>query len=115
MTIQQWFDENWYSNCFTIITVVVSGMISLVISAVYYHKGNRNNLRMNIIYPIIRLFEEKYSRQNYEKLCEIAKDYTSRYMNRREMLCLGWLPETQFEDGIKKTIRWYLDNREWWE
>ena len=28
---------------------------------------------------------------------------------------LGWLPETKFEDGIKKTIRWYLDNKGWWE
>ena len=28
---------------------------------------------------------------------------------------LGWLPETRFEDGIQKTIRWYLDNKEWWE
>ena len=28
---------------------------------------------------------------------------------------LGWLPETKFEDGIKKTIQWYLDNRDWWE
>ncbi|WP_295235753.1 dTDP-glucose 4,6-dehydratase [Veillonella sp.] len=28
---------------------------------------------------------------------------------------LGWLPETKFADGIKKTIQWYLDNREWWE
>ena len=28
---------------------------------------------------------------------------------------LGWLPETKFEDGIKKTIKWYLDNKEWWE
>ena len=28
---------------------------------------------------------------------------------------LGWLPETKFEDGIKKTIKWYLDNRQWWE
>ncbi len=28
---------------------------------------------------------------------------------------LGWLPETKFEVGIKKTIRWYLDNYEWWE
>lgn len=27
---------------------------------------------------------------------------------------LGWLPETKFEDGIKGTIRWYLDNRKWW-
>ena len=28
---------------------------------------------------------------------------------------LGWLPETKFEDGIRRTIRWYLDNRDWWE
>ena len=28
---------------------------------------------------------------------------------------LGWLPETKFADGIKKTIQWYLDNKEWWE
>ena len=28
---------------------------------------------------------------------------------------LGWLPETNFEEGIKKTIQWYLDNRNWWE
>ena len=27
---------------------------------------------------------------------------------------LGWLPETRFTDGIKQTIRWYLDNRNWW-
>lgn len=26
---------------------------------------------------------------------------------------LGWLPETKFEDGIRKTIRWYLDNKKW--
>ncbi|WP_173444216.1 dTDP-glucose 4,6-dehydratase [Selenomonas ruminantium] len=28
---------------------------------------------------------------------------------------LGWLPETKFEDGIKATVQWYLDNRQWWE
>jgi dTDP-glucose 4,6-dehydratase len=28
---------------------------------------------------------------------------------------LGWLPETNFAGGIQKTIRWYLDNRSWWE
>ena len=28
---------------------------------------------------------------------------------------LGWLPETRFEDGIKKTIKWYLENRNWWQ
>ena len=28
---------------------------------------------------------------------------------------LGWYPETRFADGIKATINWYLENREWWQ
>jgi len=28
---------------------------------------------------------------------------------------LGWYPETKFEDGIVKTIRWYLENQDWVE
>ena len=28
---------------------------------------------------------------------------------------LGWLPKTKFDDGIKQTIEWYLNNRSWWE
>lgn len=28
---------------------------------------------------------------------------------------LGWLPETKFADGIKKTIQWYLTHQKWWE
>lgn len=28
---------------------------------------------------------------------------------------LGWLPATKFDDGIKMTIKWYLDNKPWWE
>ena len=28
---------------------------------------------------------------------------------------LGWEPETKFENGIVKTIKWYLDHKEWWE
>ncbi|MDR0813159.1 MAG: dTDP-glucose 4,6-dehydratase [Oscillospiraceae bacterium] len=27
---------------------------------------------------------------------------------------LGWLPETKFADGLKQTVDWYLNNREWW-
>lgn len=28
---------------------------------------------------------------------------------------LGWLPATKFNDGIKKTINWYLTHKSWWE
>ncbi|MEL1133813.1 dTDP-glucose 4,6-dehydratase [Desulfitobacterium sp. THU1] len=28
---------------------------------------------------------------------------------------LGWLPSTAFDEGIRMTIRWYLDNKAWWQ
>ena len=28
---------------------------------------------------------------------------------------LGWMPETMFEEGIRKTIKWYLENKTWWQ
>lgn len=28
---------------------------------------------------------------------------------------LGWRPEETFETGLRKTVQWYLDNREWWQ
>ena len=28
---------------------------------------------------------------------------------------LGWRPAETFETGLRKTVRWYLDNRSWWE
>jgi dTDP-glucose 4,6-dehydratase len=31
---------------------------------------------------------------------------------RRE---LGWKPEVKFDDGIRMTIKWYLENKGWWE
>lgn len=28
---------------------------------------------------------------------------------------LGWQPQETFESGIRKTVQWYLDNRDWWQ
>ncbi len=28
---------------------------------------------------------------------------------------LGWLPTTKFDDGIRQTIDWYLENESWWK
>lgn len=28
---------------------------------------------------------------------------------------LGWYNSTSFEEGLKNTIQWYIDNREWWK
>ena len=28
---------------------------------------------------------------------------------------LGWRPAERFETGLRKTVRWYLDNSDWWQ
>ena len=28
---------------------------------------------------------------------------------------LGWTPQETFESGIRKTVQWYLDNKDWWQ
>lgn len=33
----------------------------------------------------------------------------------RAMAALGWVPAETFATGLEKTVRWYLDNRAWWE
>src|SRR5206468_2542384 len=27
----------------------------------------------------------------------------------------GWTPEIPFEEGIVRTVQWYVDHRDWWE
>jgi len=28
---------------------------------------------------------------------------------------LGWKPDTRLDEGLRKTVRWYLDNQKWWQ
>jgi len=35
-------------------------------------------------------------------------------VNINKIKALGWKREIDFEDGIKSTVKWYLDNKEWW-
>lgn len=55
-----------------------------------------------------------------EDLITFVKDrpgHDRRYAINPEKIYyeLGWVPRTNFEDGIKKTIKWYFDNEVWWK
>lgn len=86
-----WFYDNLYSNIFTLFTVVLSGLVSLFISKYYYDKGNRNNLKMNVIHPICSLLRQQYDANNYSTLAKLSKDYSIRYMKPKEINCLNLL------------------------
>ena len=43
-------------------------------------------------------------------MCNAAEPWIDSRKLQRE---LGWEPSLQFEEGIERTVRWYLDNQEW--
>ena len=56
--------------------------------------------------------------KSYSDLITFVKDrpgHDKRYAINAEKIEreLGWRPEETFESGIRKTVEWYLDNREW--
>jgi dTDP-glucose 4,6-dehydratase len=56
----------------------------------------------------------------HERLIEFVEDrpgHDWRYaMDDRKLRGeLGWRPSESLETGLRKTVRWYLDNRAWWE
>lgn len=93
----KWFLNNWNANIFTLFTVLLSGIISLIISAAYYRKGNRNNLKMSVIHPIISILNDGYLRNNYKNIEKISREYSVRYFKRKELKKLNTLLETYKE------------------
>lgn len=80
-----------------------------------YNIGGHNEMRnIDIVKIICDTLDKPYSLITY---VTDRKGHDMRYAIDPTKIHteLGWLPETKFEDGIKKTIQWYLDNREWWE
>ena len=97
-------------HCKAIDLVLQKGRVGEV-----YNIGGHNEMR-NI--DIVKLICKELGKP--ESLITFVKDrkgHDMRYAIDPAKIHeeLGWLPETKFEDGIKKTIKWYLDNTEWWQ
>lgn len=97
-------------HCKAIDLVIHKGHVSEV-----YNIGGHNEMR-NI--DIVKLICKELGKT--ESLITHVKDrkgHDMRYAIDPTKIYneLGWTPETKFADGIRKTIKWYLENREWWE
>jgi dTDP-glucose 4,6-dehydratase len=81
---------------------------------VYNVGGNNEKANIEIVKLILK---ELGKPESFIKYVKDRPGHDRRYAIdaakiKRE---LGWEPETRFEQGIKETIEWYLNNREWWE
>ncbi len=80
-----------------------------------YNIGGHNEMRNIDI--VKRICRELGKSESLIEFVEDRKGHDLRYAidNTKIQTALGWQPEVKFEDGIRKTIQWYLGNRAWWE
>lgn len=74
-----------------------------------------NNERTNL-YIVRTILEQLGKPESLIKHVQDRPGHDRRYGidPTKIMKELGWKPKHTFETGIKETIRWYLDNKEWW-
>ena len=80
-----------------------------------YNVGGHNEMRnIDIVRIILRQLGKS---EDLITFVEDRKGHDLRYAIDPHKISseLGWLPETTFEEGISKTIKWYLDNESWWQ
>jgi dTDP-glucose 4,6-dehydratase len=88
-----------------------------------YNIGGLNEwTNIDLVYHLCRLLDEKLDRPkgNSEKLIRFVKDragHDKRYAIDSTKLEkeLKWKPSLTFEEGLEKTVDWYLQNRDWVE
>lgn len=98
----EWLLKNECANLFTLFSIIVSGLISLVISKYYYKKGNRENLEMSVIVPLCSLLSNGINKDNYEKFEQLMGNYNIRYLSEDEKNTLIEL-RNNYESMYKNT------------
>lgn len=113
MQVRDWLDVT--DHCRAIDAVLTRGKLGQI-----YNIGGHNEYR-NI--DVIKLIIANLQRENPridESLIEFVTDrkcHDQRYGIDPTKISkeVGWKPETKFADGIKRTISWYIKNKNWLE
>lgn len=112
MNIRDWlFVED---HCKAIDMVINNGRLG----EVYNVGGHNERTNITIVKEVIKYLSENVDKEISEALIKYVEDrkgHDRRYGIDPEKIKqeLGWYPETTFEVGIVRTIKWYLDNQEW--
>lgn len=112
MNIRDWLYVE--DHCKAIDMVINNGRLG----EVYNIGGNNERTNIQIVKTVINYLNENVDKEITEKLIKYVEDrkgHDRRYGIDPNKIKeeLGWYPQTTFEVGIKETIKWYLDNKEW--
>ncbi|HYM19951.1 MAG TPA: dTDP-glucose 4,6-dehydratase [Candidatus Kapabacteria bacterium] len=105
-------------HCDGIFRVIESGKPATV----YLFGGSSERTNLDLSKTILRIVAHKTGKPERDLLSLITHvadrpGHDRRYAmdwlsSQRE---LGWEPQTNFDNGIERTVDWYLQNRSWWE
>lgn len=112
MNVRDWLYVE--DHCKAIDMVATAGRVG----EVYNVGGHNERTNIFIVKTIIKELQSKYDQGISESLIEYVADrpgHDRRYGIDPTKIKegLGWYPETAFENGIVKTIDWYMENKEW--
>ncbi len=112
MQIRDWLYVE--DHCKAIDMVVRDGRLG----EVYNVGGHNERTNITIVKTIIEYIKDNVDSEVSENLIKYVEDrkgHDRRYGIAPDKIKadLGWYPETTFEVGIKKTIKWYLENMDW--
>ncbi|MBU3091651.1 dTDP-glucose 4,6-dehydratase [Clostridium sp. CF011] len=112
MNIRDWLYVE--DHCKAIDMVINGGRVG----EVYNVGGHNERTNMQIVKTVISYLNENVDSEITDKLISYVEDrkgHDKRYGIDPTKIKdeLGWYPETTFEVGIKKTIKWNLDNKQW--
>ncbi len=95
------------------------------IGATYNIGGMNEKRNIDVVRGICRIMDEMVREKprgagRFEDLITFVSDrpgHDQRYAIDAGKIAteLGWAPAENFESGIRKTVEWYLQNREWWQ
>ena len=97
-------------HCVAIDLILEKGKVG----EVYNIGGHNERTNLEVVKTILRTLGKP------ESLIKFVKDrpgHDRRYAidPTKTETELGWKPQYVFDTGMKQTIQWYLDNKEWWE
>lgn len=95
------------------------------IGETYNIGGHNEKQNIEVVQTLCELLEELHPKKppgiaEYKELITFVKDrpgHDLRYAIDASKIAvdLGWKPQETFETGLRKTVQWYLENREWWQ
>jgi dTDP-glucose 4,6-dehydratase len=113
LNIRDWLHVN--DHCSAIDSVLHNG----IIGEVYNIGGNNERTNIEIVKTIIRILSEDLPQRGISEslisFIEDRKGHDRRYAIDSTKITqeLGWKPQITFEDGIRMTVGWYLNNKKW--